>query len=134
LQHFVQVPGGSGHRCTRHGEIVRQDASSNFSMSDAALGQKRPLYQTKKFAISFAHLASSCPFVVEGRHEIGVREACVDKGGLFLTNQPESHRKSLPDFRTVEETADVLGIASSRGVTKSAFGTGVFGESDDEQA
>jgi hypothetical protein len=85
-------------------------------------------------AISFALLASSCPFVVEGRHEIAIREACVDKGGLFLTNQPEGHRKSPPDFLTVEEAADVLGIASSRGVTKSAFGTGVFGECDDEQA
>jgi hypothetical protein len=27
-----------------------------------------------------------------------------------LTNQPEGHRKSLPDFLTVEEAADVLRI------------------------
>jgi hypothetical protein len=98
------------------------------------LGPNDLCISRKIFAISFALLASSCPFVVEGRHEIGVREACVDKGGHFLTNQPEGHRKSLPDFLTVEEAADVFGIASLRGVTKSAFGTGVFGESDDEQA
>lgn len=58
----------------------------------------------------------------------------MDKGGLFLTNHSEGHWKSPPDFLTVEETADVLGIVSLSGVTKSAFGTGVFGESDDEQA
>ena len=55
--------------------LYARTQAPNFSMSDAALGQKRPLYQTKKFAISFALLASSCPFVVERRHEIGVREA-----------------------------------------------------------
>ena len=49
-------------------------------------------------------------------------------------NKPEGHRKSPRDFLTVEEAANVLGIASLRRVTKSAFGTGVFGESDDEQA
>ena len=98
-----------------------------------------------------------------------------------MTNKPEGHRRSPPDFLTVEEAADVLrigrtsayrqaggylatnGAASScagherpayqsarsrdifaggssdlivslTGVTKSAFGTGVFGESYDEQA
>ena len=64
----------------------------------------------RNLAISFALLASSCPFVVEGRHEIAIREACVDKGGLFLTNNSEGHRKSPPDFLTVEEAADVLRI------------------------
>jgi hypothetical protein len=49
-------------------------------------------------------------------------------------NKPEGHRKSPRDFLTVEEAANVLGIASLRRVTKLAVGTGVFGESDDEQA
>jgi hypothetical protein len=69
-----------------------------------------------------------------------------------LTNKPEGHRTSPPDFLTVEEAADVLDIGrtsasrdifaggssdlivSLRAVTESAFGSGVFGESDDEQA
>ena len=98
-----------------------------------------------------------------------------------MTNKPEGHRTSPPDFLAVEEAADVLRIGrtsayrqarrylgtngaarscagherpayqlersrdifaggssvlvvSLRGVTKSSLGTGVFGESHDEQA
>ena len=130
----IEQPGGSGRCGRRHVGSLRPGAIAEFLGLWCCASAKTSSVSIRNIAISFALLASSCPFVVEGRHEIGVREACVDKGGLFLTNKPEGHRKSPPDFLTVEEAADVLGIASSRGVTKSAFGTGVFGESDDEQA
>ena len=52
-----------------------------------------------------------------------------------MTNKPEVHRTTPPDFLTVEEAAAVLRIGRSLTVvTKSTFAAGVGGKSDDEQA